>query len=87
MVIPRERRLVRLYIQLADVRVGKGERFDRPSVTPDMIFRAAQKILHPYSIAYEYCEWWTIYQVSVLVVPSRQTSSVAADRSIYDSSG
>jgi hypothetical protein len=70
MVIPRERRLVRLYIQLADVRPGKGERFDKSSVTPDMIFRSAQKILHPFSIAYEYCEWWTIYQVSVLILVS-----------------
>lgn len=68
MVIPRERRLVRLYIQLAHVRPEKGERFDRSAASPELIFEAAQKILQPYKISYKYCEWWTIYQVCVAVV-------------------
>ncbi len=64
MVIPRERGLVRLYIQLASIRPEKGERFDRRKGGQAMIFEAAQNILKPYEISYEYCEWWTVYQVS-----------------------
>lgn len=63
MVIPRERNLVRLYIQLASLSPALGERFDRTTVTPQTIFQAAQKILQPYEISYDYCEWWTVYQV------------------------
>lgn len=63
MVIPRERNLVRLYIQLASIRPVKGERFDRSKGSQELIFEAAQKILHPYRISYEYCEWCTVYQV------------------------
>ena len=63
MVIPRERNLVRLYIQLASFSPALGERFDRSTVTPRTIFQAAQKILQPYEISYDYCEWWTVYQV------------------------
>lgn len=63
MVIPRERQLVRLYIQLANLSPGRGERFDKLSGTPELILEAAQKIMEPYSIRYDYCEWWTVYQV------------------------
>jgi hypothetical protein len=64
MVIPRERKLVRLYIQLADIRPSKGERFDKTIGSPELIFQAAKKILEPYTITYNNCEWWTIYQAS-----------------------
>lgn len=62
MVIPRENRLVRLYIQLKEVSAGGG-RVDRSQITPELIFSAAQKILHPYKIEYHYCDWWTAYQI------------------------
>ncbi|KEF56416.1 uncharacterized protein A1O9_07997 [Exophiala aquamarina CBS 119918] len=52
MAIPREKGLVRLYIQLADIRPARGERFDRSAVTEVMIFDAARKILLPYKISY-----------------------------------
>lgn len=61
-VIPRERKLVRLYIQLKEIEVV-GMQVDRSQITPEMILRAAQRIMSPYKIIYDYCEWWTAYQV------------------------
>ncbi|KAK4445493.1 phenol hydroxylase [Podospora aff. communis PSN243] len=63
MVIPRENRLVRLYIQLKEVTPDASGRADRSKITPDFIFSTAQKILAPYKIDYEYCDWWTAYQI------------------------
>ena len=64
MVIPRERGLVRLYIQLANLTPARGERFDKSNSGPEAIFAAAKRIMAPYEIEYDYCEWWTVYQVS-----------------------
>ncbi|KAK1480520.1 phenol hydroxylase [Colletotrichum tamarilloi] len=63
MVIPRENKLVRLYIQLKEVAPDASGRADRSKITPERIFGAAQKILSPYKIEYEYCDWWTAYQI------------------------
>ncbi|KAK1529689.1 phenol hydroxylase [Colletotrichum paranaense] len=63
MVIPRENKLVRLYIQLKEVAPDASGRADRSKITPELIFGAAQKILSPYKIEYEYCDWWTAYQI------------------------
>ncbi|GJC87295.1 phenol hydroxylase [Colletotrichum liriopes] len=63
MVIPRENKLVRLYIQLKEVTPDASGRADRSKITPEIIFGAAQKILSPYKIDYEYCDWWTAYQI------------------------
>lgn len=68
MVIPRENRLVRLYIQLKEVIPDASGRADKSKITPALIFGAAQKILHPYKIDYEYCDWWTAYQVFFLPI-------------------
>jgi phenol 2-monooxygenase len=62
MVIPRENKLVRLYIQLTEV-PQDGGRVNRSSITPEMILKAAQKIMSPYKFEYEYCDWWTAYQI------------------------
>lgn len=62
MVIPRENRLVRLYIQLKEVSADGG-RVDRSQITPEIIFRAAQRIMAPYKLEYHYCDWWTAYQI------------------------
>lgn len=62
MVIPRERKLVRLYIQLKEIEVV-GQQVDRSQITSEMILEAAQKIMSPYTLTYDYCEWWTAYQV------------------------
>lgn len=63
MVIPRENKLVRLYIQLKEVTPDASGRADRSKITPELIFGAAKKILQPYKLDYEYCDWWTAYQI------------------------
>jgi phenol 2-monooxygenase (NADPH) len=60
MVISRENRLVRLYIQLTEVSIGSG-RVDRSRIKPDMIVKAALKIMSPYHIDYHYCDWYVYY--------------------------
>ncbi|KAK7924401.1 phenol 2-monooxygenase [Apiospora marii] len=61
MIIPRENRLIRMYIQLTEV--STGGRVDRSTITHEMIFKAAQKIISPYKLEYHYCDWWTAYQI------------------------
>ncbi|KAI1087710.1 putative phenol 2-monooxygenase [Rostrohypoxylon terebratum] len=63
MVIPRENKMVRLYIQLKEVTPDASGRADRSKITPEIISSAAQKILSPYKLDYEYCDWWTAYQI------------------------
>ncbi|KAK2812985.1 hypothetical protein FQN50_001006 [Emmonsiellopsis sp. PD_5] len=63
MIIPRENKLVRLYIQLNEVPVGEGGRADRSKINPEFILKSAQKILAPYKLTYAYCDWWTAYQI------------------------
>ena len=47
MMVPRENKLVRFYCQLSEIKPGQDGRFDRSKVTPNVILKAAQKILHP----------------------------------------
>lgn len=63
MVIPRENKLVRLYIQLNKIKPDASGRADRSQITPDTIIKAAQKIIAPYNLTYQYCDWWTAYQI------------------------
>ncbi|PVI04507.1 hypothetical protein DM02DRAFT_669105 [Periconia macrospinosa] len=63
MVIPRENKLVRLYIQLTEIKPDASGRADRSKITPSTIISAAQKIIAPYNLTYEYCDWWTAYQI------------------------
>ena len=62
MVIPREKKLVRLYIQLTEVSKNGGQ-VDRSTITPSIILQAAQRIMFPYKLTYTYCDWWTAYQI------------------------
>lgn len=63
MVIPRENKLVRLYIQLTMTNETGGGKVDRSQINPETILASAQRILHPYKITYRYCDWWTAYQI------------------------
>ncbi|ORY71420.1 phenol hydroxylase [Pseudomassariella vexata] len=69
MVIPRENKLVRLYIQLKEVTPDASGRADRTKIAPELIFRSAQKIIAPYNLDYQYCDWWTAYQIGQRVAP------------------
>ena len=51
MVIPRENKLVRLYIQLTTTEnVEGGKKADRTRITPQTILESAQRIMRPYKI-------------------------------------
>lgn len=63
MIIPRENRLARLYIQLMETEKGAGGRADRTKINPSVILAAANRVLAPYKVDYHYCDWWTAYQV------------------------
>jgi hypothetical protein len=63
MVIPRENKLVRFYIQLTEIKPDASGRADRSQITPETIIKAAQKIIAPYSLTYDYCDWFTAYQI------------------------
>ena len=63
MVIPRENKLVRLYIQLTTTDNLGGGKVDRSKINPEVILASAQRILHPYKLTYRYCDWWTAYQI------------------------
>jgi phenol 2-monooxygenase len=63
MLIPREKNLVRLYVQLTTTNRSGGKKIDRSTINPEVILASAQRILHPYRISYRYCDWWTAYQV------------------------
>ncbi|EUC36141.1 hypothetical protein COCCADRAFT_88943 [Bipolaris zeicola 26-R-13] len=63
MIIPRENKLTRLYIQLTEIKPDASGRADRSKITPDTIIKAAQRIIAPYKLTYEYCDWWTAYQI------------------------
>ncbi len=65
MVIPRENKLVRLYIQLTrtEKHGGSGARADRSKITPETILKSAQRIMAPYKITYRKLDWWTAYQI------------------------
>jgi phenol 2-monooxygenase len=74
MVIPRENKLVRLYIQLTEV-VKEDGQVDRSKITPDQILKAAQKTIAPYKLDYQYCDWWTAYQIGQRVGTSFHSHS------------
>ena len=63
MVIPRENKLVRLYIQLTTTDKLGGAKVDRSKINPEVILASAQRIIHPYKLTYRYCDWWTAYQI------------------------
>ena len=62
MVIPRENKLVRLYIQLTTTekidKAGEGgAKADRSKINPDVSLGAAQRIIAPYKLTYRVLDW------------------------------
>ncbi|KAJ5902637.1 hypothetical protein N7495_003165 [Penicillium taxi] len=70
LVIPRERNLVRLYVPVQVIDTATEGRFDRSTVTPDLIKARVQEILSSYTFDYSICEWWTAYQVGQRMAPT-----------------
>ena len=62
MIIPRENKLVRFYIQLKGID-SAGQQTDPSKITPQIILKAAQRIMTPYELVYSHCDWWTVYQI------------------------
>ncbi|ORY56536.1 FAD monooxygenase [Leucosporidium creatinivorum] len=67
LIVPRERDLVRLYVQLGHTE--EGERVDRTKVTPESILATAQRIMAPYKIETPYVEWFTCYEIGQRICP------------------
>ncbi|SPO03695.1 probable FAD monooxygenase [Cephalotrichum gorgonifer] len=63
MIIPRENKYVRMYIQLTEMKEGGQACVDRSKITQDNLFAAAKKILAPYNFSYKHCHWWTAYRI------------------------
>jgi phenol 2-monooxygenase len=64
MTAPRENRLVRFYLQLTGVSDLEKEVLEQTEEkSPDAIIQLAQRIMEPYTLKYEYCDWWSIYPV------------------------
>ncbi|KAI4731225.1 phenol 2-monooxygenase [Aureobasidium sp. EXF-10728] len=62
MTLPRENGLVRFYVQLGESS-AQGSDFDRSKMTPDDIIKIARKIMHPYTLDYNHCDWVSVYVV------------------------
>ena len=61
MVIPREKNMVRLYIQIASSTDPDWN--PRKTATEAEVQESAQKILSPYSIEWEHVEWYSVYPI------------------------
>lgn len=58
-VVPREAKLVRLYVQLDEVYSG----VERSQITASMILSAARRIFHPFRLECSRVDWWSAYHV------------------------
>ncbi|KAK5186075.1 hypothetical protein LTR44_002124 [Exophiala sp. CCFEE 6388] len=63
MTLPREGRLIRCYVQLAETG-GEEDTFDDKEVSFEDIISKAQKILSPYKLESGECEWWSVYTIA-----------------------
>ncbi|KAJ8133408.1 hypothetical protein O1611_g211 [Lasiodiplodia mahajangana] len=61
MVIPRENRMVRLYIQIASSTDPDWN--PRKTATAEEVQASAKRIFHPYSIEWERVEWYSVYPI------------------------
>ncbi|KAK4704058.1 phenol 2-monooxygenase (NADPH), partial [Phenoliferia sp. Uapishka_3] len=81
LIVPRERNLVRFYVQLGST--AHGERVDRSSITPESIIAKAKAIMAPYELEAPHVDWWTVYEVgqrlSKAVTDDRERIFIAGD--------
>ncbi|KAI0664329.1 FAD binding domain-containing protein [Cubamyces menziesii] len=81
LLIPRERDLLRLYIQLshADLINPENGRVDKSLTSPQKIIDMAQEILKPYYIeSTGDVEWWTVYAIG-----QRVAAKYCVDRRVF----
>ena len=64
LLIFRERKLVRIYVQLTDMKNANEIEMKRSTITSKMIFDVAKKIFQSYIFSWKYLEWWAVYQIS-----------------------
>ncbi|BGP16518.1 hypothetical protein JCM10213v2_004520 [Rhodosporidiobolus nylandii] len=76
LVVPREKDLVRFYVQLGSTKPG--ERIDRSAITPGSIVETAQRIFYPYKLECPHLDWWTVYEVG-----QRLCSTVTLDNRVF----
>ncbi|KAL3473832.1 FAD binding domain-containing protein [Aspergillus californicus] len=63
MTAPRENRLVRFYIQLTRDGDLDKQVLERSQRSLDALLHLIQRIMHPYTLRYEYCDWWSVYPI------------------------
>ncbi|KAJ7481887.1 FAD binding domain-containing protein [Mycena latifolia] len=61
LIVPRERNLVRFYIQMGTLRPG--EKLDAKTQSPEKIIESARRILAPYTLDCPEVEWWSVYEI------------------------
>ncbi|KAI9372209.1 FAD binding domain-containing protein [Aspergillus egyptiacus] len=63
MTAPRENGLVRFYVQLTgESDLDKLVMESSPN-SPDALIQLVQRIIKPYTLRYEYCDWWSFYPI------------------------
>lgn len=62
MTVPRENRLVRLYVQLDET--SDHEPFDGSEVTLEEMAKHTREIFEPYRMDFAVCDWHSVYTVS-----------------------
>lgn len=61
MIIPRERKLIRVYVQVSP---ALAQRYSTGGRDPEVIMEAVRKIISPFKLNASHIEWSTIYAVS-----------------------
>ncbi|KAF7166589.1 hypothetical protein CNMCM5623_000184 [Aspergillus felis] len=65
MIIPRERRMVRVYFQVSPITAAEYKDCE----DPDLLMDAIRTIIQPYSFSYSHVEWSTVYDVGQWICP------------------
>lgn len=63
MIAPREKRLVRLYIQIQETGELQSNVMSQSQSSPHALVKIAARTLKPYSLTYKHCDWWSLYPV------------------------
>ena len=63
MLIPREKKIVRFYVQLLHANLDEDLSLVKSAYSVGALLKAAQRVLSPYELTYEHCDWWSVYQV------------------------